>query len=138
LCTGCFHESGRVIEIKDAVSGKVYDKWAVPETGEFAIEFIHSVNQSPVKETFKVERRMIYPQQVRFSSFGAGMLSDLEEGQIMERDGEAIVIRGFNTSFKELKYIVGTVSDHVLFIDDEEVSLRDLCGRNAHITINVK
>jgi hypothetical protein len=130
--------SDRVIEVRDSVSGKVYGKWTVPETGEFAIEFIHSVNQSPVKETFKIERRMIHPRQVRFFSFGAGMLSDLEEGQAMERDGEAIIVSGFNVSFRELNYIVGTVSDHVLFINDEEVSLRDLCGRNAHITIRAK
>jgi hypothetical protein len=33
---------------------------------------------------------------------------------------------------------VGTVSDHILYIGDEQISLRDRCGRNAHITVWVK
>ena len=127
--------AGRVLVIKDAVSGKVYGKWALDENGEFMIEFIHSVNQSPVREAFRAEGGIIRPHSVRFSSFGAGMLSDLGEGQTMSRDGDALVITGFGTGSRELNYIVGTVSDHLLLINGETVSLRDLCGRNAHITI---
>jgi hypothetical protein len=32
---------------------------------------------------------------------------------------------------------VGTVSDHILYINGQAISLRELCGRNAHITIGV-
>jgi len=126
------------LEIRDSASGRLYGKWPLEVTDEFAIEFVHSVNQSPVRETFGIEGRMIHPLSVRFYSFGAGMLSDLAEGQKLSRDGDAMVITGFSTSFKELNYIVGTVSDHLLYINGETVSLRDLCGRNAHITIRVR
>ena len=129
---------GRVLEIKGAVSGRVYGKWPLEEAGEFAIEFIHSVNQSPVRESFAAEGGIIRPQAVRFSSFGAGMQSDLEEGMNLSRDGDAMIITGFKTSFKELNYIVGTVSDHLLYINGETVSLRDLCGKNAHIKVLLK
>jgi len=130
--------SGQFLEIKDTSSNRVYGKWAVDETKEFAIEFIHSVNQSPVQETFIIEGKMIRLLSVRFFSFGAGMQSDLYEGQKLSRDGDALVITGFNTSFRELNYIVGTVSDHLLYINDNVFSLRELCGRNAHITIHLK
>ena len=125
-----------VLEIVDTASGKVYGRW--PVDGEFAIEFIHSVNQSPVRETFKAEGKIIRPLSVRFYSFGAGMQSDLEEGQTMSRDGDALVIAGFTGSFTELNYIVGTVSDHLLLAGGETISLRDLCGRNAHVTLRMK
>ena len=131
-------ENSRALEIRDTASGKVYGKWPLEETGEFSIEFIHSVHYSPVQETFVIEKRMIRPMRVRFSSFGAGMQSDLDEGKILIRDGDALVVTGFSASFKELNYIVGTVSDHLLFIKDEVISLRELCGRNAHITIRSK
>ena len=121
--------------IKDTVSGRIYGKWPLAEVGEFAVEFIHSVNQSPVREFYRAEGRMLLPFAVRFSSFGAGMQSDLEDGQKLSRDGDELVISGFKTSFKELNYIVGTVSDHLLIIDGTTISLRELCGRNAHITI---
>jgi len=121
--------------IRDSESGRVYERRAVGDGGEFAIEFIHSVNQSPVRETFRLDGRHIRPLSVRFYSFGAGMNTGLEDGQIMERDGDAVIITGFNRAFDELNYIVGTVSDHLLIINGETVSLRELCGKNAHITI---
>jgi len=85
-----------------------------------------------------VKDGMIRLARVRFSSFGAGIQSDLEEGQVLIREGDALVVTGFSVSFKELNYIVGTVSDHVLFINGETLSLRELCGKNAHITICLK
>jgi hypothetical protein len=130
--------NGRTLEIRDTASGKLFGRWPVKEKGEFAVEFIHSVNQSPVRETFRIEEGMIKPVAVRFFSFGAGVASDLEEGQTLSRDGDAMIIDGFNAFYKELNYIVGTVSDHILFINGEEVSMRKLCGRNAHITFSVR
>ena len=127
-----------ILEIRGASSGKVYGRWPLEEAEEFAVEFIHSVNKSPVRETFKIDGRMIRPFSVHFSSFGAGMQSNLKEGVTLSRDGDSLVLSGFNDSFRELKYIVGTVSDHLLFINDETVSLRDLCGRNTHITIRLR
>jgi len=127
-----------VLVIKDTDSGRVYGKWLLEEKEEFAIEFVHSVNQSPVREYFLAENGNIRSFAVRFFSFGAGMQSDLMEGQTLSRDGDAMVISGLSASFKELNYIVGTVSDHVLIIKNEPVSLRELCGKNAHITIFLK
>ena len=123
------------LEIRNADSGKVYGKWSLKEDDEFAVEFIHSVHQSPVRETFTVKDNTIQPVTVRFFSFGAGMQSDLEEGQVLSRDGDALLITGYNSSFAVLNYIVGQVSDHVLLINGDTVSLQELCGKNAHITL---
>ncbi|MDR2068836.1 MAG: DUF1850 domain-containing protein [Spirochaetaceae bacterium] len=124
--------------ISDASSGRVYGTWRVAEGAEFAVEFIHSVHNSPVRDTFRVRGRRIKPVATRFSSFGAGMQAELGEGQEMIRDGDALVITGFSQSYKRLNLIVGTVSDHLLFIDDESISLRDLCGKNAHIVVRIR
>ena len=126
-----------VLTIVNTDSGKVYDRKLIELNGEFSIEFIHSVNQSPVCETFRIEGNEIKPASVRFYSFGAGMQTELEEGLRMNRDDDAFIITGFNSSFTELNYIVGTVSDHILYVNGERISLRDLCGRNAHITLRI-
>jgi hypothetical protein len=180
-------EAGQsLLVIKDQDSGKVYGKWPLEEGDEFAIEFVHSVNKTPVRDFFRNEGGMIVPFATRFYSLGAGMQSVLEEGgelaiecvqsvnktpvkdffrnengmiapfatrlyslgagmqsvleegQTLSRDGDALVITGFTVSFRELYYIVGTVSDHLLEINGETVSLRDLCGRNAHITLRIE
>jgi hypothetical protein len=129
--------------IRDADSGRIYGKWpfavqtAGEDAGKFSIEFVHSVNNSPVRESFAISRDgSITATEVRFFSFGAGMQSALEEGQRLSRDGDALVITGITEApRRELNYIVGTVSDHLLYINNESVSLRELCGRNAHIRI---
>jgi len=126
-----------VLDITDSVSGKVYGKKLIKEGDQFSIEFVHSVNNSLVQEFFRVEGKEIHSEKVRFHSFGAGMLSDLEEGLIMNQENDAMVISGFNQSFTELNYIVGTVSDHILVINKERISLRDLCGRNAHVSLYI-
>jgi hypothetical protein len=102
------------------------------------------VNNSPVRETFAVGRDgSIGAVEARFYSFGAGMPSDLDGGLTLSRDGDALVLSGFadagagrpGSARRWLSYIVGTVSDHLLYINGETISLRDLCGRNAHIRI---
>ena len=91
-----------------------------------------------MRDTFRINGQLIQPVATRFFGFGAGMQTSLETGQRMERDGDALIITGFTQNFPALNYIVGTVSDHVLYIQDVALSLRDLCGRNAHITVQVK
>jgi hypothetical protein len=126
------------LELSDTETGKAYGAWEAPDGTEFAVEFIHSVNLSPVREMYRVEELTIRQSAVRFSSFGAGMQSTLEEGQELIRDGDAMIITGYTRTFVSLDYIVGTVSDHVLFINDEQISLREMCGRNAHVAFRVK
>lgn len=43
--------------------------------------------------------------------------------------GWAMVIRNIHQDRTNVGYIVGTVSDHVLNVNGEDVSLRDLCGK---------
>jgi len=138
FCSVGSAEKNTVLEIRDAASGKIYGSWPLEGSGEFSIEFIHSVNQSPVREKFRAEGKTILPVEARFFSFGAGMHSDSELGLSMSRDGDALVISGYNTPYTELNYIVGTVSDHLLIINDQTISLRELCGRNAHISVRIK
>ena len=124
--------------IKDSNTGKIIGKWPLAESGEFAIEFIHSVNQSPVRENFVIENGNLRLHSVRFYSYGAGIQTSLDEGQILGRDGDAMIITGYTNSFKELYYIIGTVSDHILYINNEIINLRELAerpGGNVHISI---
>jgi len=141
-----------VLEIRDTDTGKLLGKWQLNEHEEFAIEFIHSVNKSPVRESFKIENGMIRLMSVRFYSYGAGIQSDLGEGQTLSREGDVMIISGYNTSFNELNIITGTESNHILFINNEiinnevinngVISLHELSKKtdklNKHITIQYK
>ncbi len=49
-----------------------------------------------------------------------------------------MIVSNINKKIDHLTYFVGTVSDHILRIEDKEISLRDLCGKGAHIEFIVK
>ncbi|GAB7140582.1 hypothetical protein RsTz2092_05320 [Deferribacterales bacterium RsTz2092] len=125
--------------LTNADTGEEYAHWAYSDGMEFSVEFIHSVHRSPVRDTFQVRGCKLYPIATTFTSYGAGMQTELNEGEELRynKDGTMTII-GFKNSFKRLNYIVGTVSDHILYIGGQNISLRDLCGRNAHISIFVR
>ncbi|NLE26319.1 MAG: DUF1850 domain-containing protein, partial [Clostridiaceae bacterium] len=63
-----------------------------------------------------------------------GVQTEIEEGQTLEygEDG-SMIISGFDRPMDDLSYIVGTVSDHILEINGNSVSLRELSGRNTTV-----
>ena len=104
----------------------------------FSVEFVHSVNQTPVKDTYIIDNGQIKAHSTTYRSFGAGVQTALNEGEKMTYDDEGnMVITGIDKTFDPLIYIVGTVSDHILGLDGKEISLRNLCGRNARVVFDV-
>ncbi len=124
----CYSETDQVIE-----------SFTVSEGMEFSVEFIHSVNKSPVKDVFVVRDGKIYADRTVYSAFGAGVQTEVEQGQTLSYDENGnMIVSGFNIEFPRVKYIVGTVSDHVLEITGESISLREKCGKNAHIYFELR
>ncbi len=104
----------------------------------FSVEFVHSVNRTPVKDTYIIENREIRAYSTTYRSFGAGVQTALEGDQVMTYDEEGnMVITGFDLTYDPLRYVVGTVSDHILALGGKEISLRDLCGRNAKVVFEI-
>ena len=101
----------------------------------FSIGFIHSVNQSAVTDYFEIREDGIYGVKTVYYGFGAGVPTQLEEGQILTYgDDGSMILTGYEVKMDHLIYRVGTVSDHILTLQDgTEISLRDLCGRNARV-----
>ncbi|MEA5082621.1 MAG: DUF1850 domain-containing protein [Lachnospiraceae bacterium] len=127
-----------VLQLRDGENGKIYAKYEAYEGMTFSVSFIHSVNKSRVKETYEIKDGAIYLESCLYSAFGAGVATEVEEGQTLTytEDGE-MLLSGFNRRIDGLSYIVGTVSDHILEVEDEEISLRDLCGRNSTVRFEV-
>ena len=124
----CYSETDKVIALYDVENGD-----------EFSVEFIHSVNKSPVKDVFVIKDEKIYADRTVYSAFGAGVQTEVEDGQKLEYDDDGnMIVSGFDIEFERVKYIVGTVSDHILEIGTESVSLREMCGKNAHIYFEIR
>ena len=127
--------SEKKLVLKDPTDGTVYASYEMNVGDLFSIQFIHSVNKSSVTDWFEIRDDGIYGIKTVYYGFGAGVPTQLEEGQTLTYgDDGSMIISGFEMKMNHLIYRVGTVSDHILTLPDEtQISLRDLCGRNARV-----
>jgi len=126
----------QVLLVRDAQTGWVYAAILCPNGTEFSVDFTHSVNLTPVIDTFRAQEGKIRAVKSRFYSFGAGMPTSLNPGEefsFLEEGG--MEITGMSMTYNRLSYIVGTVYDHYLYIQDKTFNLRELCGKNAHVEL---
>ena len=139
IIAATFFSFSPCLVLRDSANGKIFALWPVDDHSRFSVEFVHSVNQTPVRDVFMIDGGEIVPVETVFYSFGAGMQTELGEGQRLRynEDG-SMSITGFTQRLPQLNYIVGTVSDHILRIEEKNVSLRDLCGENAAVAITIE
>lgn len=126
--------SGDYLVLRNGDTDEEFARFRVSEGDEFSVTFIHSVNQYPLTDVYQIRDGKVYVIRTIYNNFGAGVQTEIEEGQTLEinENGE-MVVSGFNQEMPWLSYIVGTVSDHTLTIHGEEISLRELCGRNSKV-----
>ena len=131
--SGCSSQGGE-LGLSDPATGKVYASWPMEEGEEFSVEFIHSVNKSPVRDYYECRADGIWNTRCVYYGFGAGVEEILLEGETLSYgdDGEMIV-SGIENHPDPMILVVGTISDHTLRVGEETVSLRDLCGRSSKV-----
>lgn len=120
--------------LSDSQSGQVYATYPVENGDTYAVEFVHSVNKSPVRDVFEIRDGEIWNTQCIYYGFGAGVEEELAEGEVLSfgENGE-MIISNIEKKMDNLIIVVGTISDHTLYIGEETVSLRDLCGRSSKV-----
>jgi len=134
-CQAENQKHGRLI-LEDPEEETRYAEYETAIGKSFSITFIHSVNKSPETDCFEIRDDGIYGVKTIYYGFGAGVPTELEEGQKLTygEDG-SMIISGIDVKLNNLIYMVGTVYDHILTLDDgTEISLRELCGRSARVS----
>ena len=133
------YRSGDHLVLRNGDTNEEFARFRVSEGDEFSVRFIHSVNQYPLTDVYEIRDSKIYVVRTIYNNFGAGVQTEIEEGQTLEinENGE-MVVSGFNLEMPWLSYIVGTVSDHTLTLHEKEISLRELCGRNSKVAFSVE
>ena len=130
---GC-SPGGTSLVLSNADSGQVYATYPVENGDTFAVEFIHSVNKSPVRDVYEIREGEIWNTQCIYYGFGAGVEEELGEGETLSygENGE-MIISNIEKKIDNMVIVVGTISDHTLYLVDETISLRDLCGRSSKV-----
>lgn len=136
----CLSQNRGELVLSNAKTGEEYARYPLEPGEEFGITFIHSVNQTPVTDCYDADDEgNIYVRKTIYYDFGAGVPFDLNEGETLSYDEDgAMIISGIDRLIPDYLIFVGTVSDHTLSIGGEEISLRNLCGRNAKVRIVYK
>lgn len=120
--------------LRDGDTGRVYAKFPVSEGTEFSVTFNHSVNKTDETELYQIRGGSVYLTGCIYYSFGAGVAEVLDESWTLSYgDGGEMIISDINMKIPRLRYVVGTVSDHMMHIAGQDISLRELCGRNSRV-----
>lgn len=116
------------------------DIYEFDDKKEFSIQFIHSVNNSPVIDYYTIDdNNNIIITQTTYYDFGAGVQTELNNNEKIKygNNGE-MTVTNINKIISPLVYIVGTVSHHTMNINNNSIILDEKYGRNTHIRFEVK
>ena len=125
------------LTLRNRDTGELYGRYPMKEGERFSVEFKHSINLSPVIDVYQIEDGNIYVEETIYYHFGAGVQTELNEGETLSygEDG-SMIVGNIHQLRNNVGYIVGTVYDHLLTVNGREISLRDLCGKNAAVRFN--
>ena len=130
-----YHRHDGYLVLSSEKTGEILARYPVRLSDIFSIGFVHSVNKTPVTDYYEIREDGIYVVKTIYYGFGAGVQTELGEGETLEYgDDGSMIVTGFNRRMDDLVYFVGTVSDHTLTLQNgQEISLRTLCGKNAMV-----
>lgn len=124
----------------DDKTNQLLDIYEFDNDKTFSIEFIHSVNKSPVIDYYIVDdKNNIIVTKTTYFNFGAGVQTELNDNEYIEYGNNGdMTVNNINKIISPLVYIVGTVSHHTLNINNKDIILDDKYGKNTHIRFEIK
>ena len=121
-----FTDPVQCVVMTDAETDEVYFQQPLEADGVFSVSYIHSVNKSNVEEYYRLEDDEICLFRARYRAFGAGVATELEEGQTLSYEDGYMIIENIHYQIPDLVYRVGTVSDPLIHIGTQSWHMKDL------------
>ena len=121
-----FTDPVQCVVMTDAETDEVYFQQPLEADGVFSVSYIHSVNKSNVEEYYRLEDDEICLFRTRYRAFGAGVATELEEGQTLSYEDGYMIIENIHYQIPDLVYRVGTVSDPLIHIGEQSWHMKDL------------
>lgn len=130
---------GTYLVLRDGNTGREYARYPVEPGEECSVEFIHSVNRTPVRDVYEItEDGRFHNVRCIYYGFGAGVQTQLEEGETLSYQDGAMVIDQIEKYSDELIYSLIPISTHVLRVGEETVSLPELVGGKAVLSLTIE
>ncbi len=107
----------------------------IPGT-KFSIEFIHSVQKTPVRENLVVEEQGFRLKSTEYQSFGVGLPFLEEEGEFRMEDGK-FVMDHMDRRFECLSLRTGVGTQLRIFLGDREYALYEMFPPGTRIDLSI-
>ncbi len=129
----------RQFVIIDYKSGEVLYSSDVMPGDKFSVTYIHSVNKSPVEDQFNLDDnyRIMLKKSI-FKSFGAGVPSNLSDGDEFSYFKDRIEVSYSNSRIEKFILFVGVIADHHFLMNGKEYKLSRLSSPQRSVQFLVK
>lgn len=129
--------------------GQILYSHPVNNGSSFAIQYTHSVAQTPVTDYFIIKNDEIWLDRTVYHDFGAGLPHSPENGQKLTQKHGQLVLEGYNQRLPQFTLRIGRVAGHKLLIfkqnpannqeiTDVEIPLNKLAKAGSCITFSVE
>ena len=135
-----YNHNTNTLVMKNFKTGETYLEVPLNDDHLFSVSYTHSVSKSLVEEYYTITPKDgIVLVKARYNNFGAGVATELTDGQYLSYDDENyMVINNMHVPISQLVYKVGTVSDHILHIGDESWHLKEYAPELTSVTFTLK
>ena len=133
-----FTDPVQCVVMTDAETDEVYFQQPLEADGVFSVSYIHSVNKSNVEEYYRLEDDELYLFRARYRAFGAGVATELEEGQTLSYEDGYMIIENIHYQIPNLVYRVGTVSDPLIHIGEQTWHMKDLAPELTSVRFTIQ
>lgn len=119
----------RLLLIEEVGSGERLRAVPVDEGTTVVLEYVHSVEKTPIRDVYVVEGSALRMERTEFSSFGAGLptegVESTDDGFVHYRDHR----------YEELAVAPATIAGHELVVDGERIDLVALAEGSVVLSI---
>ncbi len=131
----CFYPI-KVLKASNFKTGEYLKSWRIKDGEVFAIEYIHSVEQSPVLENFLVDKGDIILLDTYFHSFGAGLPATTPYKT--EITDEGIHVYDMNLKIDNLIYRTSSQGrEHKLIFRNRDFMLLDFSTHRTAVRFHI-
>jgi hypothetical protein len=116
-----------VVLAVETESGETVVSEPVDEESEIRIEYIHSVEKTPVIQHYTIEDTTLVLSHSEFRSYGAGLPSTAE----VEHTDDGAFLRQIDEPRERITLRPGETAGHILVVDDEEFDLVSLAEEGS-------
>ena len=133
-----FADPVQCVVMTNAETDEVYFQQPLEADGVFSVSYIHSVNKSNVEEYYRLEDDELYLFRARYRAFGAGVATELEEGQTLSYEDGYMIIENIHYQIPNLVYRVGTVSDPLIHIGEQTWHMKELAPELTSVRFTIQ